>query len=140
MTDPRHFSKATKTSLLDIPIIAKMKRIADSYIGIRKIASRPFPAGRNSGFKRTMRGEIVARGSFAVWGGTGREEGVICERDDSDYSPAESHANARLIASAPDLLAALRGYLDARPQCECTPHSGCQMAKARIAKAEGPTP
>ncbi len=55
-------------------------------------------------------------------------------------------ANARLIASAPDLLAALRGYLDARPQCECTPHSGCQMAKARsaaraaIAKAEGPTP
>lgn len=50
-----------KTSLLDIPIIAKLKRVADSYVGIRKIASRPMPWGRNSGFKKTMRGEIVAR-------------------------------------------------------------------------------
>ncbi len=54
-----------KTSILDIPIIAKMKRVADSYVGIRKIASRPFPAGRNSGFKRTMRGGIVARMNLA---------------------------------------------------------------------------
>lgn len=54
-----------KTSLLDIPIIAKLKRVADSYVGIRKIASRPFPAGRNSGFKRTMRGGIVARMNLA---------------------------------------------------------------------------
>lgn len=50
-----------KSSIVDIPIIAKMKRIADSYVGIRKIASRPMPWGRNSGFKKTMRGEIVAR-------------------------------------------------------------------------------
>lgn len=50
-----------KTSLLDIPIIAKMKRVADSYVGIRKIASRPMPWGRNSGFKKTMRGQVVAK-------------------------------------------------------------------------------
>lgn len=52
-------------------------------------------------------------------------------------------ANARLIAAAPELLAALKAYLVAKPQCECSDHSGCPMASARvlaraaIAKAEG---
>jgi hypothetical protein len=50
-----------KTAIIDIPTIAKGVRIADRHVGIRPIASRPMPGGRNSGFKKTMRGEVVAR-------------------------------------------------------------------------------
>lgn len=54
-----------KTHIIDIPRIAKGLRIADRHVGIRKLSSRPMPAGRNSGFKRTMRGEIVGRMNMA---------------------------------------------------------------------------
>ncbi len=84
-----------------------------------------------------------ALGAFEITAGTHQ----IAQRAGWNRATTEeSWANARLIAVAPDLLAALRSYLDARPQCQCTPHSGCQMAKARfaaraaIAKAEGTTP
>ncbi len=50
-----------KTYDIDIPTIAKIKRIADNHIAARTLASRPMPGGRNSGFKRTMRGQVVAR-------------------------------------------------------------------------------
>ncbi len=54
-----------KTAIVDIPRIAKSARIADRHVGIRPIPSRPFPAGRNSGFKKTMRGQVVARMNMA---------------------------------------------------------------------------
>ncbi len=50
-----------KTAVMDIPRIAKGVRLADRHVGIRPIASRPMPGGRNSGLKKTMRGEVVAR-------------------------------------------------------------------------------
>lgn len=54
------------------------------------------------------------------------------------YTPA-------LLSAAPDMLAALKAYVIAEPQCCCSEHSGCKMADARagaraaIAKAEGRT-
>ena len=51
---------------------------------------------------------------------------------------AEQEANAHLIAAAPDLLAALREYLE-RHEASCEP-SGLpeyEQARAAIAKAEG---
>jgi len=54
-----------KTAIIDIPRIAKGVRLADRLVGIRPIPSRPFPAGRNSGFKKTMRGQVVARMNMA---------------------------------------------------------------------------
>jgi hypothetical protein len=50
-----------KTYATDIPLIAKLKRMGDAHMGARKIASRPFPFGRGSGFKMTMGRKIVAR-------------------------------------------------------------------------------
>lgn len=55
----------TKTYEIDIPIIAKVKRMADAHINARSPSSRPMPCGRNSGFKKTMRGQIVARFNMA---------------------------------------------------------------------------
>jgi len=54
-----------KTAIIDIPNIAKGTRLADRFAGVRSISSRPMPAGRNSGFKRTMRGQVVARFNMA---------------------------------------------------------------------------
>jgi hypothetical protein len=50
-----------KTYQTDLPAIVKARHRFDRMIGIRPIASRPMPGGRNSGFKKTMRGEVVAR-------------------------------------------------------------------------------
>jgi hypothetical protein len=41
-------------------------------------------------------------------------------------------ANARLIAAAPDLLAALKAVIVAKPQCECTDAVGCKVEAARV--------
>lgn len=49
------------TDEYSIPIVAKIKRMADAHINARSISSRPMPCGRNSGFKRTMRGKVVGR-------------------------------------------------------------------------------
>lgn len=50
-----------KTYLTDIPVIAKVKRLEAAHINAHPSPSRPMPCGRNSGFKKTMRGQIVAR-------------------------------------------------------------------------------
>jgi hypothetical protein len=38
----------------------------------------------------------------------------------------------RLRAINKELVEALAAYLKARPQCECSDHSGCSMAAARV--------
>lgn len=56
----------------------------------------------------------------------------------------KSESDANLFAAAPDLLAALKAYRTAQPQCGCTDVVGCGMAHARkmaddaISKAESP--
>jgi 5-methylcytosine-specific restriction enzyme A len=50
-----------KSAIIDAPRIAKGVRIADRHVGIRKLSSRPMPASRNSGFKKTMRGQLISR-------------------------------------------------------------------------------
>lgn len=59
----------------------------------------------------------------------------ICEID-TDWSPDIARANARLIASAPDLLAALQMALDASQNC-IADRSWEDAAIAAIAKATG---
>lgn len=58
------------------------------------------------------------------------------EGNDASYLPSE--ANARLIAAAPDLLAALKWLVKEAGDClEVEAPSGLQMARAAISKAEG---
>jgi hypothetical protein len=84
---------------------------------------------------------ISETGGFAIE--DSNRSRILCQRADWPHRAQESRANARLIAAAPELLAALKAYLVAKPQCECSDHSGCPMASARvlaraaIAKAEG---
>lgn len=51
------------------------------------------------------------------------------------YGPAEAAANGRLIAAAPELLAALRQCADRLGEMDCGPE--LEAARAAIAKAEG---
>lgn len=48
------------TSTVDIPLIAKVKRIHQKHVGAKKSKS-PMPLGRASKFKRKMDGTIVRR-------------------------------------------------------------------------------
>jgi 5-methylcytosine-specific restriction protein A len=48
-----------KTQKIDIPIIAKARRVSDRHNGIRK-PSR-FPGSRDSRWKKKMNGEVVPR-------------------------------------------------------------------------------
>lgn len=48
------------TSTVDIPLIAKVKRIHQKHVGATKSRS-PMPLGRSSEFKRKMDGTIVRR-------------------------------------------------------------------------------
>jgi hypothetical protein len=66
----------------------------------------------------------------------------IAECDLQDGNLAENAANARLIAAAPDLLAALKetlnywkstGFADCEPECDCIVES----VRAALAKADG---
>ena len=61
----------------------------------------------------------------------GKEGPLIAER--GVWFDDESHANARLIAAAPDLLEACLATLDA----EAGDLTAYEMVKAAIAKAEG---
>jgi hypothetical protein len=48
------------TSTVDVPMIAKVKRIHQKHVGAKKSRS-PMPLGRGSKFKRKMDGTIVRR-------------------------------------------------------------------------------
>lgn len=48
------------TATVDIPMIAKVKRIHQKHVGASK-SRTPMPMGRNSEFKRKMDGSIVRR-------------------------------------------------------------------------------
>jgi len=48
------------TSKIDIPLIAKVKRIHQKHVGATK-SKTPMPMGRNSKWKRKMDGTIVRR-------------------------------------------------------------------------------
>ena len=48
------------TSTVDMPLIAKVKRIHQKHVGAKKSRS-PMPLGRGSKFKRKMDGTIVRR-------------------------------------------------------------------------------
>jgi hypothetical protein len=49
-----------KTGGYDIPVIAKMERLADARMGIKRV-SKPLPAGRNSGIRKKLNGQVVRR-------------------------------------------------------------------------------
>jgi hypothetical protein len=70
------------------------------------------------------------RGGFSV---TAANDGVvICGRMGWPHCADESEANARLIAAAPDLLAACKALVEGEYDAPVMP-----MARAAIAKAEG---
>lgn len=70
---------------------------------------------------------------FRVYG-PGASGWTIAEVMPIDPDGLEGAANARLIASAPDLLEALQTLLDALPFLS---HSAIENARAAIAKAQG---
>lgn len=70
--------------------------------------------------------------------------GAVCRITDAEHiqgiTKAERDANARLIAAAPDLLAAARAYMRVCPADEDTTHAfqeATDALRAAIAKAEG---
>ena len=48
------------TAKVDIPLIAKVKRIQARHLGIKK-AKSPMPMGKNSKWKKKMDGSVVLR-------------------------------------------------------------------------------
>ena len=56
LCEPCHRVKTTK---IDVPIIAKSKRISDKHNGIRKVSK--FACSRSSKFKKKMDGTVVLR-------------------------------------------------------------------------------
>lgn len=84
------------------------------------------------------RGMTGAQPRFAVWEGEERERlgGLMRKAEALDL---EAHPDARLIASAPDLLEALKDLLQAVATDQLIPESVSYMRQARaaVAKAEG---
>lgn len=70
-----------------------------------------------------------AEGRMQDYGSSILEGGLVLEND------AENEANARLIAAAPDLLAALEGLLKAANEGERSWWHAERVARAAIAKA-----
>src|SRR6188474_2432924 len=86
--------------------------------------------------------EIDPDGGFIVTTGPADTAGtwVIVSRNPIQHRADESHANGRLIATAPDLLGILRPLVDRHcyEHCGETMHTPrCKDAKKVIAKAEG---
>lgn len=68
-----------------------------------------------------------------------RDGRAIANVDRNDFGTEASHANARLIAAAPDLLEALRAMVDRwEPDCIGTDRVMWENARAAIAKATQP--
>lgn len=63
-----------------------------------------------------------------------------CHEPGSDVSTAREYANARLIAAAPDLLAALQAIMDDPDAVDHILHLDAVAADAAIAKATGVQP
>ncbi len=49
-----------KTAQYDTPVAAKAMRLADAQIGIKR-SGKKLPAGRNSGIRKKLNGEVVRR-------------------------------------------------------------------------------
>lgn len=79
-----------------------------------------------------------------VWGPEGPGHGLIADCRQS-LLMYEAVANARLIAAAPELLAAIKRLMK-RPECQCSHNANPGMAAAideaicAVAKAEGRSP
>lgn len=58
---PAHKACHDRESASDNPERAKTDRMRANYLGIEKPNIQPLPFGKRSGFKKTMRGEVVAR-------------------------------------------------------------------------------
>ena len=74
-------------------------------------------------------------GARGVWLATA-EYAPAHDVEPGDVDRAQAEANARLIAAAPDLLAALQAMLTAL-DCESVSYREIEAAEAAIAKAEG---
>jgi hypothetical protein len=86
---------------------------------------------------------IMVNQPWRAYLGEGAPE-TVCEMV-SSLSPEATAANARLIAAAPELLAALEGMFNGTCFCDFAKggytHHGrhCEIARAAIAKAKGET-
>jgi hypothetical protein len=62
-----------------------------------------------------------------------------------EFEAVEGKAE-RTLEAAPQMFELLRRYVSAQPQCDCSEHSGCEVAavkfaaRALIAKIEGKKP
>lgn len=72
-----------------------------------------------------------------ILGNTDDGNGMVCQITTDAVPRAEAEANARLIAAAPDMLAALRFLADQAERTPGPPIAGVYEAHAAIAKAEG---
>lgn len=54
-----------KSATRDVPTIAKVQRIADERIGIKRYSAQPLPAGKRSAISKKLNGEVVKRQSQA---------------------------------------------------------------------------
>ena len=80
------------------------------------------------------------RSGFAVYAYKSGDAVVRTEDDEGRYGPIANEANARLIASAPELLDVLKqliGYMDAGNWADMRIDGIKTAARAAIAKAEG---
>jgi 5-methylcytosine-specific restriction enzyme A len=58
-----------KTSTHDLPVIAKVKRVADRVLGIRPTPRQRLPGGRGDPFKLKIGGGVVDRRTGEPWRG-----------------------------------------------------------------------
>ena len=83
---------------------------------------------------------IGSDGSFEIWSTRDmpHNEWIICSRNGIEHRAPESRANAKLIAAAPDLLAALKEIAEGYRAPSPTPIQDIkEIARNAIAKATG---
>lgn len=81
--------------------------------------------------------EIDSDGSVLIMCSDGAHRYYIGDMEDTC---TECHANARLIAAAPDLLEACRAFIEADMQWTDVANAVLEQMEAAIAKAEGREP